>query len=244
MFVKSRRDVLLSLVAIALLYWSYFPINYTARASTDGLNLEINSPTNLVDPKYTQPINPNGKLLLSSWLDPDGSDGDRYVWDNFTLQRTETITEIDWFGGYDPLRFGAGGPVIDFKVSIYPSIAGDTEPAVAYPPLVHYQTGGNASETSIGMVGGIPIFAYAFNLPAPFLASAGVKYWVQIEAYQHGSIPDWGFSVGTGGNGSHYVRENGVGGDIRYHSAPYDVAFTLLGPILDIPRIYLPTILR
>ena len=32
-----------------------------------------------------QPVDPNGKLLLSAWLDPNGSDFDEYAWDNFTL---------------------------------------------------------------------------------------------------------------------------------------------------------------
>ena len=244
MFIKSHRSLLLFLFAFILMSWSYFSTDRRAQASTDGSYLGINASTGVTGPIFIQPRDPSGKLLLSSWLEPDGSNGDRYVWDNFTLQKTETITEIGWFGGYDPMRFGDGGPVIDFSVSIYPSIAANTEPAVAYPPLLEYQTGGNAGETSIGKVGGIPMYAYAFNLPVPFIASAGVKYWVQIEAYQHGSIPDWGFSVGTGGNGSHYVKESGAGGDIIYRSAPYDVAFTLLGPIADTPRIYLSIILR
>ena len=244
MFIKSRRSILLFLFAFILMSRSYFPTDRRAQASTDGSYLGINTSAAIIGPIFTQPIDPSGKLLLSSRLDPDGSDADRYVWDNFTLQKTETITEIDWFGGYDPLRFGAGGPVIDFDVSIYPSIAANTEPAVAGQPLVEYQTGGNAGETSIGKVGGITMYAYAFNLPVPFIASAGVKYWVQIEAFQHGSIPDWGFSVGTGGDGSHYVKESGAGGDIIYRSAPYDVAFTLLGPIFDTPRIYLSIIIR
>jgi hypothetical protein len=210
----------------------------------DGSHLGIITPAVVIGPIFTQPVDPSGKLLLSSWLDPDGSDNDRYVWDNFTLPTTETITEIDWFGGYDPTKLGAGGPVLDFRVDIYPSIAAGTEPAVANPPLVHYLTGGNAGGTSIGTVGGIPMYSYTFSLPTSFVASAGVKYWLQIEAYQHGSIPDWGFSVGTGGNSSHYVRENGAGGDIRYRSAPGDAAFTLLGPITNTPRIFLPIIIH
>lgn len=188
---------------------------------------------------FTQPEDPAGTLLQSSLLDPDGSNNDKYVWDNFTLSTGGMITEIDWVGGFDPLRFGAGGPVVDFRISIYPSIAAGTEPAVAFPPLAQYSTGGNAGQTSIGMLGSIPMYAYAYTLPAPFSATAGQKYWVQIQAFQQGSNPDWGIAGGTGGNSSHYVRESGAGGDIRYHSAPGDAAFTLLGTA-NSNQTYLP----
>jgi hypothetical protein len=182
---------------------------------------------------FDQPIDPSGKLFLSAWIDPDGTDFDQKVWDNFTLQADETITEIGWFGAYDPLRLGMGGPVLDFTVAIYPSIAVGTEPAVAGPPLVKYQTGGNAGETSIGMVGGISMNAYAFSLPTSFAASAGVKYWVHIVASQGGSGPDWCLAAGTGGNGSHYRWGSGSGGDSGYRTVPGDAAFTLVGPVLD-----------
>lgn len=247
MSAKSFRVILFFLIASGLFSWNYFPANSVAQASSGEAYPGINTPALGIGPIFTQSIDPSGKLLISSWLDPDGSDNDRYVWDNFILQTTETITEIDWYGGYDPTRSGAGGPVLDFRVSIYPSIAAGTEPAVANPPLVQYLTGGNAGQAPIGMVGGTAMYAYAFGLPVEFIASAGVKYWVQIEAFQQGSIPDWGIAVGTGGDVSHYLRESGAGGDIRYHFASGDAAFTLLGPIPVIePRtfIYLPVLVR
>ncbi len=149
------------------------------------------------------------------------------------LQSDQKITDIKWFGVYDPLKSGAGGPVLDFSLSIYPSIAVGTEPNVAGPPLVEYHTGGNAGETTIGLVGAHTVHAYIFSLPTPFTAAAGVKYWVQIEAIQHGSTPDWCLAAGSGGNGSHYLRGAGAGGDTMYRSVPGDAAFTLLGPISD-----------
>src|SRR6185436_11586177 len=214
MLSKLLRTTMFFVLAISLLSCSNIPAETQNQRSTNKTDLQFNAPAFFTGPIYNQPIDPAGKLFLSSWLDPDGSDFDQYVWDNFTLQSNQTITEVDWLGGYDPTRFGAGGPALDFSVSIYPSIAAGTEPAVANPPLVHYQTGGNAGETSIGQVGGITMYTYAFSLPTPFIASAGVKYWVQIEASQGGSNPDWGIAAGTGGNGSHYLRTSGVGGDI------------------------------
>lgn len=185
---------------------------------------------------FTQPIDPSGKLYLSARLEPDGSDFDQYIWDNFTLQSNETVTDIEWIGGYDPLKFGMGGPVVDFTVAIYPSIAAGTEPAVAFPPLVTYQTGGDAGQTSIGMVGTIEMYSYTFHLPVAFSASAGVKYWVHIKAFQNGSGPDWGLAAGTGGNMSHYRWGSGAGGDSGFRTVPGDAAFSLLGPVPDGPK--------
>ena len=236
MFSKVLRGSLFFLVTASLLSCGSPPANTQTQPSTDKTNLQTNNASTLLTgPIYDQPIDPSGKLYLSSWLDPDGSDFDQNVWDDFTLQSDQTITEIDWSGAYDPARAGRGGPVLDFNVSIYPSIAAGTEPAVAGQPLVKYQTGGNAGETSIGLVNGIPMNSYAFSLPTPFNASAGVKYWVYIVASQGGSSPDWCLAGGLGGNGSHYRWGSGTGGDSGYRTIPGDAAFTLLGPIPDIP---------
>jgi len=235
MLSKSVHGFYSFLMAAGLLSLTSCSGNTGSQVLTDKTYVGANSAAVTIGTLYEQPVDPNGKLLLSSWRDPDGSDNDQYVWDNFTIQSNETITEIDWFGVYDPLRFGAGGPVIDFSVSIYPSIAAGTEPAIANPPLVKYQTGGNAGETAIGSAGGYTMYSYTFSLPTPLPVSAGVKYWVQIEAFQHGSIPDWCLAPGRGGDGSHFRRTGGAGGDILYRFAPGDAAFTLLGPVPDVP---------
>ena len=234
MLSKSVRGLFVFLLVLSLLSSRLISGNNRAQAATGGVTQRM-AVGSVTAPLFNQPAGTAGALYISSWLDPDGSDYDQYVWDNFTLQNTETITEINWIGGYDPARLGKGGPVIDFEVSIYPSIAVGTEPAVANPPLVQYFTGGNAGETLIGTVGGTPLYSYAFTLPESFTASAGVKYWVQIEAWQQGSIPDWGIAAATGGNNQHYLRGTGAGGDIIYRMVPGDGAFSLLGLVPDEP---------
>jgi hypothetical protein len=190
---------------------------------------------------YSQPPSPAGGLYQSS---RNGTDYDRYVWDDFTLQASQAmiITEVQWRGGYDPARFGSGGPVLDFTVAIYPSIPGGSQPDVINPPLVRYQTGGNAGETLAGPAGNITMYDYRFTLAAPFLAVAGTKYWVQIEASQNG-IPDWGLSAGTGGDGRHFLQY-AAAGDINYQIVAGDAAFTLLGLPAYTHRVYLPLVLR
>jgi hypothetical protein len=233
MLFKSLLGSLFVVTATSLVSYGYFPVNTPTQTNADKVILQVNAPAVVTGTVFSQPIDPNGKYYLSSALEPDGSDFDQYVWDNFTLQSDQVVTDINWFGLYDPLKFHAGGAAIDFRVSIYPSIAAGTEPAVANPPLIQYQIGGNAGETSIGIVGGIPMNSYTFNLPVPFNASAGVKYWVQVVASQGGSTPDWCFAAGAGGDGSHYRWGSGAGGDSGFRTVPGDIAFTLLGPIPD-----------
>jgi hypothetical protein len=190
---------------------------------------------------YSQPPSPSGGILLSSLRDPDGSDTDQWAWDGFRFARTETITEIRWRGGYDPARLGSGGPVFDFTIEIYPSTAADTQPDIAHPPLADYEVGNNADETAADVLGGVQTYDYRYILPAPFQATAGTKYWVQIEAFQSGP-PDWGLSAGTGGDGSYFRRIPSQGAS--YQVVAGDAAFALLALRSEGPRLYLPMILK
>lgn len=226
MVSRTVRRALVLLIAFCLLSVGYIRASAQSMAWNQDRKIQAGF-------LYEQPIDPNGKLFPSSRRDPDGSDYDQYVWEDFILPSGGTLTEIVWYGGYDPLLSGKGGQAVDFTISIYPSIAAGTEPAVANPPLVEYQVGGNAGETAFAVINGIQINVYSFKLPASFTASAGVKYWVQIEASQQGSIPDWGFIAGTRGSGNHYIRTSGAGGDVLYRFAPGDVSFALLGSSME-----------
>jgi hypothetical protein len=190
---------------------------------------------------YSQPPSPSGGLLQSSLRDPDGSATDQWAWDGFTLGSTSAITEVQWRGGYDPVRLGSGGAVADFRVSIYASIPSGIQPDISNPPLVHYEVGGNADERPAEVLGGVQTYDYRYALPVPFQAAAGTKYWVQIEAYQPGA-PDWGLARATGGDGQYFRRLAGDG--YNYQIARGDAAFTLLGPGADGFRLFLPAVSR
>ncbi len=172
---------------------------------------------------YSQPHTGSGTLYQSSWWDPDDSDYDIHTWDSFILASDQAITEIRWRGGY-LYGGGFGGQAVNFTVAIYPSIAAGSQPDVVNPPLVEYETGGNAGQTYAGTFGSVAMNDYHFTLPAPFQAAAGTKYWVYILAW-HNGIPEWGFAAGSGGNGGYfrYVR-----GYHQYQSAPGDLCFTLI----------------
>jgi hypothetical protein len=167
-------------------------------------------------------------------LEPDGSASDEWVWDDFTLGWTQTITEIQWRGGY---IYGLGGPVIGFTLKIYPTNQTGFEPDVAHPPLESYQLMGNAGETPAEVLGGVQTYTYHYVLPIPFQAAAWTKYWVQIEGIQQGGAgftPDWGLSPGLGGDSRHFRKCCNEG---LYQTITGDTAFTLLGPAMPISNL-------
>lgn len=177
---------------------------------------------------YRQPAAASGTLLQSSRWVPDDSDYDVYVWDSFTLDKNQTIGEITWRGGYDPSKARIGGKVLDFQLCIYGSIPAGTQPDVVHAPLAEYRTGDKAGEKPAGTVGTTAMYDYRFVLPVPFVAVAGTKYWLRVEALQD-SIPHWGIASGTGGDGKYFRSIAGVG-DFFYQSMPGDAAFTLIQP--------------
>ena len=186
---------------------------------------------------FQQPHSGSGQVMKSAWYPPDGLDGDEYLYDNFTLPTNQAVTAIRWRGGYTNVLSGAGqSPVFDFTVTIYPSIAAGTQPDFLATPLAQYSVGGNAGETPAGTFGGTPMYDYEYVLPSAFMAVAGTKYWLQIEASQGVTPiymwpPDWGFASGTGGDGTHFRAITGgtAGGGTLYQVISGDAAFTLVG---------------
>jgi hypothetical protein len=182
---------------------------------------------------YQQPPDPSGGFYHSSWWDPDGSNYDEYVWDKFTLSQDADIDSITWRGAYDP-AFGGATPVVNFTVGIYGSIVGGSQPDLAHPPLVEYQTGDNAGEAFAGTIGGVNMYDYRCAMPAAFHAQAGVPYWVQIEGWQQ-NFPGWSIARGTAGDAYHFrcqhVTDKSSAGPPTgcWFTAPSgDCAFTLL----------------
>lgn len=202
---------------------------------------QTSAPTSPGSVVYDQPANPAGGLLLSSLRDPDGSDLDQWVWDGFVLPATQDVTEIQWLGGYDPARWGSGGRVFDFTVDIYASILSGTQPDLSGPPLVHEKVGSNAGETLGPLLDGVQMYGYTFVLPAPFHAASGVHYWVQIEGFQPGPVPDWGLAKGVGGDGFYFRRR---AGEFVFQMMTGDTAFALVGPGATDYKLYLPLIFR
>ena len=189
-----------------------------------ALQFIITAPTASAAVVYDQPPNAAGAIYQSSWMEPDGSDYDYFVWDAFTLASDQTITELRWRGAY--LYGGMFSPSVEsFTIAIYPSIAAGTEPDVVHPPLVEYETVDDCAETVSSIINGTATYEYSFVLPAPFNAAGGVKYWIYVVAWQP-SIPEWGFISASGGDGSHFRRHS----EYMFQMVPGDCAFSLIGP--------------
>lgn len=190
----------------------------------------------------SQPSKSGGGLIPASWRVPDGSDNDRSIWESFMFETEQTITELRWRGGYDPAKGGSGGPVLNFTVDIYESISTGSEPNLAVAPLVHYVVKDNAGEKQADVLGGVQTYEYRFVLPAPFTAAVLKPYWVQIVAFQSGD-PDWGFSVGSLGDGRHFRLSGSPGGGYYHQLVPEDVTLELVAlsagaptPVPDVAR--------
>lgn len=190
---------------------------------------------------FEQPHDGSGPLLTSSRYQPNGTDYDQFVWDSFSVPTAQAVTEIRWRGGYDPQMAYWGGNIVNFRVSIYESTPGLSQPHLGPgylgtpATLVAYDTGNKAGETSAGVFGGVSMYDYHFVLPTVFQAQAGKLYWVQIEAEFTAGLPYWGFAGGTG-NGSHFRRIAGQA-DYYFQYAPGDAAFSIItsdGPTYSI----------
>lgn len=181
---------------------------------------------------FEQPHDGSGALRMSSRYQPNGTDYDQFVWDSFSVPTAQAVTEIRWRGGYDPGMAYWGGDLVNFRVSIYESTPGLSQPHLGpgYPgnpaTLIAYDTGNNAGETSTGLYGGVEMFDYHFVLPTVFQAQAGKLYWVQIEAEFANGLPYWGFAAGAG-NGSYFRRIAGQA-DFYFQFISGDAAFSIV----------------
>ncbi len=200
-----------------------------AAVATSAASADAGIPATTAAVILSQPPKSSGALIPSSWRQPGGSDDDRSIWENFMFETDQTITELRWRGGYDPAKAGSGGPVLNFTVDVYSAIPTGSEPNTALAPLAHYAVGNNAGEEPAAVLGGVQTYEYRFTLPVPFEAAALTPYWVQIVAFQSGN-PDWGFSVGSLGDGRHFRLSGAPGEGYYYQLVPEDVALELVTP--------------
>jgi hypothetical protein len=211
------------------------PVQINATTVLKAIAVKVGQPTSTVvsgtyaintsGSIFSYPPNPSASLIPSSRVIPNGSDSDMYAYKDFTLGSDQTITEVDWRGGY--VQNAVFGKALFFTVTFFDSIPGGSQPLVTRPDagnetsLAQYTTSGNAGEAAVS---GSNLYDYRFVLPTPFQASAGHTYWIRIEAMQ-GTYPDWAIAQGTGGNGRYYRFSTGAA-QFSFSSGG-DTAFTL-----------------
>ena len=135
--------------------------------------------------------------------------------DDFILSETATIRSLLWWGG--PLNIPSNG---SFSATLYENASGQPGNVISdfgIGPVQEFRTG----ETLVGY----PEFQYLAPLNQPFVAQAGVRYWLSIV-----QPPDysWGWEGASPPGVSFYSIQGGA-----WQSADYDASFALS---TDIPE--------
>ena len=191
-------------------------------------------------------IAPNGGL------NPDGASPasqydavfpfDAGATDDFILPEsplcTWTVTGVRWSGVYwgpeDP------GIITGFRLIVWPDEAGDPAGGGGAVPklgeaLSVYEIAGRANETP-NALGAPNTFDYFGQLPQPFHALPGIRYWIQIQPVM-AFPPQWGWHVTHGRRGAGPVEYFDLLGLPVWTSIPDggDLAFQILGEPREIP---------
>jgi hypothetical protein len=170
-----------------------------------------------------------GSLVGGEW-NASQNDTDFYgsfstAYDDFTLNTTSLVTTVGWSGGF----FNGPNPgnITAFNIGFYLDSGAAPGALVALFPQ---SITGNGNATGPN---GDDSYNYAIDLNIPFVAQAGTKYWVSIQA-DLAYPPQWGWAEGTGGNGiGHQVFFGNPQAGIR------DMAFSLSGLPVPEPATYL-----
>jgi hypothetical protein len=168
---------------------------------------------------YSQPPDSSGGLI--------GSQNNAYTtYDDFTLDSPFTVTDVHWRGGYYD---SPPGTIDSFTIQFYSNNAGQPGGSLFSETIL-----GNAGETYVGIEGGrnSPIYDYSVNLILPFTETAGT-YWLSIQANKTSIPPQWGWHIGTGGDGVSYQQDSW---DLTRWSEIFDLAFDLTGTAAAVPE--------
>ena len=168
---------------------------------------------------YSQPWDGSNTAYLSQNDTTTGSSGlgnFATAYDNFRLASPGVVNSVTWAGQY----LTPGSDVISaFTLSFYNDSAGLPGGLISSDVI-----SGNAGESILGVNAGITTYSYSADISGnPFSSAAATPYWLSI-------VPDlanttqWGWSAGTGGDGSSYQIFFGAG-----NSQPNDLAFALSG---------------
>jgi hypothetical protein len=163
---------------------------------------------------YVQPWDGTGNAYASQDDITGGNGNFATMYDNFTLGSTNAIDEVLWTGTY--FNPSSPGPILQFTLTFWSDNAG--QPGA---PLYTDVIAGTGNESFLLSPA---TYAYDVSLTSPFVATGGTTYWLSIVPAL-GFPPQWGWNVGTGGDGISYQDFYGV-----RNSYNFDLAFQLNGP--------------
>lgn len=152
---------------------------------------------------FDQMTNPTNIVIPSSWVPPDGRDGDTYSWDNFWIPKPSSIKEVWWIGG--------GGPISGVTVRFYEGLAGapDYQPKITALPESEKETDYlkgyrfTLEQTNPSALGG-GLYQYHVTLTTPLVLPNKV-FWVKIEGDGVGTNT-WGLVKATHGRDASHFR--------------------------------------
>ena len=180
---------------------------------------------------FDQMTNFSPTIITTSWLPPDGFDGDTYSYDNFLLPFNSAITEVWWVGG--------GGTITGLTVRFYTGLAGapDLQPTITALPenetpadyLRGYTFTGNGNQTPIP---GTSLFQYHVVLPTALSLPGNTVFWIKIEGDAVG-YPSWGLATATHGRDSRHITY--YTGLHQFLPQSTSDAFQLLGTTIPVP---------
>lgn len=170
---------------------------------------------------YVQPWDGTGTAYASQDDNTGGFGNFATMYDNFTLGSTNAIDEVLWTGTYwNP---SSPGTLLQFTLTFWPDNAGQPGAVALYSAVIP----GTGNET---LILSPATYGYDVSLTSPFVATGGTPYWLSIVPTV-GYPPQWGWNVGTGGDGISYQDFMG-----SRNSVPYDMAFQLNGEATGIPE--------
>ena len=169
-----------------------------------------------------QPFTTLGSYTSQNDTRPGGLGNYDTAYDDFTVAAGANIGTVTWVGEYFN---GNPAPISGFTVNFYADNAGVPGTLLQTNPIV-----GDANESPIGLdTFGNSMFSYSTTLPAAFGASAGTPYWMSVvpDLPMDASFdPQWGWAIGSGGNGASYQTFSNGGGSGGFGNFD-DLAFSL-----------------
>lgn len=179
-----------------------------AQVPCDGVN-------NLI---YCQGFDGTGNAY-SSQNDTTGGNGNfATVYDNFNFGMPGmqfSIDSIHWVGEYfNPPQ---QGQITGWTVTLWNDAGGQPGSAI----VTEHDTGTDG-ETFLGNFGGFPTYIY-WKFPPDWLVDGNTTYWLSVVP-DVGFPPQWGWSSGTGGDGSSFQDFFGTRSQLGV-----DMAFALDG---------------